>query len=139
MKLAVDSSALAKRYIQETGSDLLDDLLQDASRLGLCIILVPEIVSAFNRRIREKAFTQRDYKRARKQLLADVQDADVLQITPSVIARSVSLLETSVLRGMDSLHVACALEWKADLFITADRRQFNTAANSGLPCKYIDS
>ncbi len=139
MKLAVDSSALAKRYIQETGSDLLDDLLQDASRLGLCIILVPEIVSAFNRRIREKAFTQLDYKRARKQLLADVQDADVLQITPSVIARSVTLLETNVLRGMDSLHVACALEWKADLFVTSDRRQFNAAANSGLPCKYIDS
>ena len=94
---------------------------------------------SLNRRIREKAFTQLDYKRARKQLLADVQDADVLQITPSVIARSVTLLETNVLRGMDSLHVACALEWKADLFVTSDRRQFNAAANSGLPCKYIDS
>lgn len=139
MKLAVDSSALAKRYIQEAGSDLLDGFLQDASRLGLCIILVPEIVSAFNRRVREKVLTQRDYKRVRKQLLADVQDADILQITPSVIARSVTLLETSVLRGMDSLHVACALEWKADLFVTSDRRQFNAAANSGLPCRYLDS
>jgi hypothetical protein len=67
----------------------------------------------------------------------DVRDATVLQITPSVISRSVKLLEGNVLRALDSLHVACALEWQADLFVTSDRRQFLAATNAGLRTEYI--
>ena len=44
MKLAVDSSVFAKRYIQEEGSEDIDLLLQRASDLALCIILLPEII-----------------------------------------------------------------------------------------------
>jgi predicted nucleic acid-binding protein len=58
-------------------------------------------------------------------------------ITPSVVSRSVKLLEANVLRAMDSLHVACALEWQAELFVTADRRQLKAAKNAGLITEYI--
>lgn len=44
MRLAVDSSSFAKRYIQEMGSEKLDDFLQNASELALCVILVPELI-----------------------------------------------------------------------------------------------
>jgi predicted nucleic acid-binding protein len=33
---------------------------------------------------------------------------------------------------MDALHVACALDWQADLFVSSDRRQLAAAAKSGL-------
>ena len=59
--------------------------------------------------------TAKDYRAAKRQLLDDVHDATVLQATPAVIARSVKLLENNVLRAMNALHVACALEWKADI------------------------
>jgi len=137
MKLSVDSSSFAKRYIQETGSDNLDDLLQDTSDLALSVILVPEIISGLNRLLREGSITDNNYRQAKKQLLADVGDATVLQLTPAVISRSVKLLENNVLRSTDALHVACALEWKADLFVTSDKRQFDAAINSGLQTKYI--
>jgi hypothetical protein len=137
MKLVVDSSSLAKRYVQEFGSEKLDSLLQNASELALCIILVPEIVSGLNRRIREGALAIKDYRAARKQLLNDVRDATILQITPSVISHSVKLLENNVLRAMDALHVACALEWQADLFVTSDRRQSIAAQNAGLRTEYL--
>jgi predicted nucleic acid-binding protein len=67
----------------------------------------------------------------------DVRDATVLQLTPAVISHSVKLMETNVLRAMDALHVACALEWQADLFVTADKRQLMAAKNSGLRSEYI--
>jgi hypothetical protein len=137
MRLAVDSSSFAKRYIQEEGSGKLEDLLQDASEMGLCVILVPELVSGLNRRLREGALTDRDYRKAKKLLMEDVRDATVLQLTSSVISRSVTLLESNVLRAMDALHVACALEWKADLFVTSDRRQLDAAINSGLQAEYL--
>ncbi len=137
MKLAVDSSSFAKRYMQEVGSDQLARFLESASELAFCVILVPEIISGLNRRLRERILTIVDYRAVRRQLMDDVRDATVLQITPSVISRSVKLLESNVLRALDSLHVACALEWQADLFVTSDRRQFIAATNGGLHTEYL--
>lgn len=137
MRLLVDSSSFAKRLIQEEGSEQLDEFLQQASELAVCVILVPEIISALNRRLRECALTIEDYRKAKILLLNDVSDATVLQLTPAVVSRSVYLLENSVLRAMDALHVACALEWGADLFLTSDKRQFNSAISSGLKAEYI--
>jgi predicted nucleic acid-binding protein len=137
MKLVVDSSAFAKRYVFEDGSKIVDRLLQQASQLALCAILVPEIISGLNRRLREQVLSPNDYRRAKQQLMDDVHDAIILQITPAVISRAVKLLENNVLRAMDALHIACALEWQAELFISADRRQVKAAKNAGLHTKYI--
>lgn len=137
MKLLVDSSAFAKRYVQEHGSEQIDNYLQQASELALCIILMPEIISGLNRRLREQVITAKDYKNLKKLLLEDVHDASVIQITPSVISHAVKLLEQNTLRAMDALHVACALEWKSDLFLTSDKRQFLAAKNAGLLTEFI--
>lgn len=101
------------------------------------MILIPELISGLNRRLREGALTDRDYRQARKKLLDDVRDATVLQLTPAVISLSVKLLENNVLRAMDALHVACALEWKAGLFVTSDRKQADAAMSSGLRTEYL--
>ena len=137
MRLLVDSSSFAKRYIQEPGSEQLDELLQQASELAVCVILVPELISALNRRLRENTLSEENYRKAKKLLLNDVSDATVLQLTPAVVSRSVNLLGNSTLRAMDALHVACAFEWKADLFVTSDKRQFDSAAGSGLQTEYL--
>lgn len=137
MRVVVDSSSFAKRYIQEAGSDRLEGLLQNVSELGLSVILLPEIISGLNRRLRDQSLDNRNYRDARRQLLDDVHDATILQITPGVVSRSINLLENNILRAMDALHVACALEWRADLFITSDKRQLDAAENSGLQCEYV--
>ncbi len=72
MKIAVDSSSFSKRYVREVGSDKLDNLLKDASELGVCVMLVPEIISGLNRRLREKVLTGADYRKAKKQLMNDM-------------------------------------------------------------------
>jgi len=137
MKLLVDSSAFAKRYVQEHGSEEIEVFLQRASELALCIILVPEIISGLNRRLRERILSINDYRKLKSQLMEDVHDATVIQITPAVISHSVKLLENNVLRALDSFHVACALEWQADLFVTSDKRQLIAAKNAGLLTEFI--
>ena len=96
MKLAVDSSSFAKRYVQEVGSDELERFLEDAAELAFSVVVVPEIISGLNRRLREHILTLVDYRAVKKQLLDDVSDATVLQITPSVVSRSVKLLENNM-------------------------------------------
>jgi predicted nucleic acid-binding protein len=137
MKLVVDSSAFAKRYVHEDGSETIDHLLQRASQLALCTILVPEIIFGLNRRRREEILSPHDYRRIKGQLREDVHDAIVLQVTPAVISRSVKLLEANVLRATAALHVACALEWQTELFATADRSQLKAARDAGLLTEYI--
>ena len=132
MRVVTDSSALAKRYIQEPGSRRLAEFLAKASLLAVNVILVPEIVSALNRLAREHALSQSDYHRLKQRFFADIESMVILQITPETIDQSILFLENNTLRAMDALHVASALLWNADLFLTADRRQWRAAQQVGL-------
>ena len=49
MKIFFDSSAFAKRYIDEPGSDSVEAICQNATELALSVICMPEIISAMNR------------------------------------------------------------------------------------------
>ena len=132
MRTFFDSSAFAKRYIEEPGSQQVDDLCAGASDLGLSVVCVPEVVSALHRRLRERSLSRPEYARARRGLLRDVSDARVISLTPAVIASVVAVLEESPLRAMDAIHVACALEWEAELFVTSDERQVKAASRARL-------
>lgn len=137
MKVCLDSSAFAKRFVAEHGSDAVDEMCVHASELGLSVLCVPEVVSALNRRLRERLLTPRQYRLAKQYLLDDVRDADIIQLTPAVVGSAVLILETSPVRAMDALHVACALEWNADVFVSADRRLVSAAKRTGLKTKLI--
>ncbi len=137
MKAYLDSSAFAKRFIEESGSDGVESICAQASELGLSVICVPEIVSALNRRRREHTLTQGQYNVAKKRLLDDVRDADIIFLTPTVIGTAIMILETSPIRAMDALHVACALEWGAELFASSDKQQLLAAKRAGMKTKQI--
>jgi predicted nucleic acid-binding protein len=132
MKSFLDSSAFAKRFIDEHGSEKVEAICARASELGLSVICVPEIVSALNRRLRERFLTQAQYGQAKRRLVDDVRDADIIQLTPTVIGSAVRILEESPVRAMDALHIACALEWGAELFASSDTQQLRAASRAGL-------
>lgn len=137
MKLFLDSSAFAKRFVDEPGSADVQTLCSWADELGLCVICVPEIVSALNRRRREKLLTPHQYQEAKRHLLEDVRDASILHLTDSVVGKALQILEASPVRAMDALHIACAGEWEADLFASADDRQLAAARKTGLTVKQV--
>ena len=137
MKVVFDSSAFAKRYIEEPGSQTVDEICQHADALGLATICTPELFSALNRRRREGFLSPGDYDLIKTQFSADVRDAVLLDLTPNVIARAIGLLETNTLRAMDALHVACAIEWQTDLFVSSDRRQVAAAQHTGLTAQLV--
>jgi uncharacterized protein len=127
-----DSSALAKRYIEEKGTDQVQAILSSASALAVSVICVPEIVSALCRRRRERKLSTEEYRNAKASVLTDIDDAAVIGITEEVIAQGVALLEQFPLRSTDALHIACASEWSTDLFVSADDRQCKAARARGL-------
>lgn len=137
MRTCLDSSAFAKRFIEEEGSAKTEGICSRATELGLSALCVPEIVSALSRRRREGSLTAAQYRQAKQRLLEDVSDADIIQLTPTVIATSIEILESAPLRGMDALHIACAIEWGADLFVSSDKAQLTAAKKAGLSVKSV--
>ena len=132
MKTFLDSSAFAKRFVDEVGSDKVEDTCAQASELGLSVICVPEIISALNRRRRERSLTAAQYDRAKQQLLDDIRDADIINLSVPVVGSAIGVLETSPVRAMDALHIACAREWGAELFVSLDKKQLSAARRAGL-------
>ena len=132
MKTFFDSSAFAKRYVEEEGSDTVELLCGEATELAVSVICVPEIVSALNRRMREGALTKTQYRTAKSCL-----SAEVANLVPEVIADAVRVLESNAVRAMDALHVACALQWDAALFVSSDERQLSAAKKMKLRTKRV--
>jgi len=93
MKSYLDSSAFAKRFVDEPGSDKVEMACAQASELGLSVLCVPEIVSALNRRRREHSLTKNQYAKAKRRLLDDVRDADIIGLTMPVVGSSIHVLE----------------------------------------------
>ena len=137
MNVFLDSSALAKRYVQEPGSTEVDKILQDASAVGVAIICVPEVVSALSRLRRERKLTAAQFQQARRALFEEVADCSVIQISDAVVRRAVDLLAKHPLRAADAMHVAAAAEWRADLFVSADARQCTAARSAGLKVRQL--
>ena len=137
MKVYLDSSSFAKRFIDEVGSDKVEAICAEATDLGLSVLCVPEIVSALNRRRRERTLTQGQYDISMRRLIEDVRDANIINLTTSVIASAITVLEASPVRTSDALHIACALEWEAELFASSDKRQLSAAKRAGLKTKAV--
>lgn len=137
MKLFLDSSAFAKRFVEESGSQEVEHLCSQAAELCLSIICVPEIISALNRRLREQSLTQKEYAQSKRRLSQEVRDTVIINLTPDIIQSSIEVLESTSVRTMNALHIACALVWEADLFASSDHRQIVAAKTLGLRTKQI--
>ena len=88
-----DSSALAKRYIKEKGSDQVQAILSSASALAVSVMCVPENrLRSVPPSARTQTFNGRVPK-CEASVLTDIDDANVIGITEEVIAHGVALLE----------------------------------------------
>ena len=132
MKVFLDTSAFAKRYVAERGSDKVMAMCLKADSLVVSVICLPELISTLSRLVREKKLTKADYQKLKGEAMADLTDVDICQITPEVLASVVSLLESHPLRAMDAIHLACALTVKPNVFVSADHRQLSSARKAGI-------
>ena len=132
MRLFFDSSAFAKRYVSEQGSDAVLQWCDNATEIGLAGIAITEIISAFCRLQREGKITATQYRQLKAKLFADVEDVAICDTTPAVMRQAIISLEGNVLRGMDALHIGCAVVFAAEVFVSGDERQCDAAAKAGL-------
>ena len=132
MRIYLDSSALTKLHIEEPGSAETARVIFRATEIGVSVLGLPEVISALRRRRRENKLTDDEYRGAKEKFLDDVEETQVLALTPSIIDQSILLLEHNTLRASDAIHVASALIWRSALFVSGDVRQIDAAKKAGL-------
>lgn len=138
MNIFFDSSAWAKRYIAEKGSNEVESICSKAENVTLSILCIPEVVSAFARLKRERKVALNQYKQLQKSLYKDIEDVRLINISIEIVSYAVKLIQNFSLRTLDALHIACAKFGNVDLFITSDYRQSKTAKGVGLEVEFID-
>jgi uncharacterized protein len=140
----VDSSALVKRYISETGSMWVLELFEPAlnNEIFIAAITGVEIIAAITRRARGGSISAVDATRACHQFKGDFQaEYQVVEILEEIIDSAMLLAETRELRGYDAVQLAaaCAVNRfcvSSDMppvtFVSADSELNRAAASEGL-------
>jgi len=138
----LDTSAMLKRYVDEPGSSWLRTQIGLAASLVSSQLLIVEITSAFNRRVREGTLTPAEYRRLRDIFRDDCRNEyQMIALLDPVVDLACDLIERHPLRGYDAVHLATALIAHQSLrvrglpglvFLCADDRLLGAATAEGL-------
>jgi predicted nucleic acid-binding protein len=136
-RIYVDSSALAKLYVPEAESEILDAFLRDRRGLMISELAITEVLSAVARRKRERELRAKQANEIRDAVLADADSGAFgrLDLNPKVHREAERLLfatDSLSLRTLDALHIALAISGSASHVLTFDRRMREAAAQVGL-------
>lgn len=137
MRIYFDTSTLSKCYVKESGSEKASQYLFQADEVLVSSIVYPEVISALNRKLRESIITSTEYEDT-KMFTEEFLEMTVIPTSLDIALLTDTILESSILRGMDSVHIATAINRESDLFLTSDKKQYESAIKSGLKSQYID-
>jgi hypothetical protein len=123
----LDSSALAKRYLEEPGTPRVLDLLEMA-RIVVSRLALVEIASAAARRARAGGLAPDVRDGVLSALEDDLRTFHVVELSPAVLTRAVGVCRAHTLRASDAIQLACALVAGGDLLFVSSDRELNSAA-----------
>ena len=144
MAYVLDSSALVKRYVPETGTAWVRTITTPSAGNTILVarMMPAEAISGVWRRVREGTIAPRIARAIR--LLVDRhtrREYLVIELSARIVQRAEDLLEQHPLRAYDALQLASALESNARLvgaglaalvFVTADTRLLAATSAEGL-------
>lgn len=142
--LFFDSSGLVKRYIAETGTSWVINLLKPSAANDIFIANITgiEVASAIMRRLKSKSISQKSANKVLKRFKRNFDNKFiVIDLTPKIIEEGILLSQKYGLRGYDTAQLAVGLNVRNRLiksgirnftFISADKELNIAAQNEGL-------
>jgi uncharacterized protein len=107
----LDTSALAKLYVQEAGRDRVEALIRSTDAVATSVIAYPEACAVFARRRDTSEITHEEHTRMVTNFGQDWAGVNEIDLTPNVYRSAGQLVVAHPrLRAMDAIHLASALE-----------------------------
>ena len=137
MILYLDTSALVKRYVRETGSQEVVALIKQADTVGAVVLTQVEMAATLAKAARQKWVERKDAESAWQDFLDHWLSFTRLALTPAMLERTSRLAWEYGLRGYDALHFSAVLTWQDTLetpvtLATFDRELWLAAENRGV-------
>jgi len=134
--LYLDTSALVKKYVQETRSDAVRELISQQLS-ATSTISRAETAAAFSRAVRVGSLSLSNAEACHREFRREWKDYIRIRVTEALVARADDLAWSFKLRGYDAVHLAAALEWQDRLgaavtLATFDQDLWNVAEDAGL-------
>lgn len=128
MSLYVDSSALLKRYVDESDSDVAERLLRSDPSLLTARHTIVEV-----RRNLARLLDERDAGAARAAFMRDLDALSLIEIDAVTCEAAATIAEVTGVRTLDALHLAAAQRagGSAIQLLTFDVRQAQAARALG--------
>ena len=133
----LDASALAKVYLPERDSDVLDAALNGRRDLIVSDLAITEVTSAMARRVREGQLPRREATTVYRAMVRDVVEGQFrhVELTAGTHREAERLLLAASdgmgLRAGDALHLAAAVLAGARTLVTFDQRMAAAACAIG--------
>jgi len=133
----LETSALVKQYVRETGTDEVIELVENAGTVGSASFTKVEMAAAFDKAVRQGWVKKKIALQAWQDFLDHWSSFNRLNISAGTIDRASTLAWDYSLRGYDAMHLACALLWKETLetqiaMATFDRDLWLASKKAGL-------
>jgi predicted nucleic acid-binding protein len=138
-----DTSALVKRYVDEPGRREVLQLLRQNECVTSALLPV-ELRSGLRRRVAEGSLDAARIAAILKRVAADRPYWTLVEVGTDVLAGAETLVAAHPIRALDAIHVASAqlfaarVSMPAVTFVSADKRQTETAVAVGLLARYIE-
>jgi uncharacterized protein len=137
MRAFIDTSTLFKKYVDERGSEEFNKILDSVSEIIVSPITLLEINSVIERRLRERTLKPADGKWIYNEFLTDYDFFAVVRWNDDLVKESVRIIRTYQIRVLDAIHLSAALISKASLFLTSDKRLYESAKNEISDIRFI--
>jgi uncharacterized protein len=134
----LDSSALVKCYIEEPGSNKVQDLLSTSKVIAVSQLAYPETLSAMiRRRVSFRNVSDAIFNSNIKNFRRDWTHFLVLPITEETLLHIDRLIQTYRLRGADSIHLSTVITFRAATkspltFVASDNELLSAAGSEHL-------
>lgn len=137
MILYCDTSALVKRYVDESGSERVNELWDSASAVATSAVAFAEAISAFSRKCREGVLSDKEYKKILGKFKKDYEQLILVPLNKELNMSIEAVLQRYPLRGFDAIHLASALVFLHSdmpklIFACFDSSLNRSAINEGL-------
>lgn len=132
MIVYIDTSDLVKLYIDEIGSDTIQEIVHKATVLSTSKVAYAEARSAFARKQRDDGFSAKVLRKIVEDFNRDWESYFLIEVTDGLIRSAGDIAEKHLLRGFDSIHLASAMNLKHKIgprvYFSSNDEKLNQAA-----------
>ena len=145
----LDTSTIVKRYIEEKGSNLVDDVYSRAEvgalKLSFSMWNVGELIGALDQHVSRKVISQTQFRVSIRDFVAEtiklfrLGHLNIRSPTAKIFADAWSLILSSHIYEADAIQIATAKSLECNLFLSADAELIEVAKQTNLQAANVET